>query len=155
MSRHIPEKEISAIMNADTPRVDKAALISELIRSYGPYRWTGIYDVDLVAGVVSNIAWSGPSPPEFPVFPISKGLTSRVIATRRTVNVGEVASDGDYLTALASTQSEIIVPVLSSAGDHVVGTLDVESENPNAFDSDVQSELERCALLLRRLWNDS
>ncbi|MBV9502755.1 MAG: GAF domain-containing protein [Acidobacteriaceae bacterium] len=135
--------------------MEKAAAILDLIRSHGPYRWTGIFDVDAGSGVASNIGWSGPSAPEFPVFPINKGLTSRAIATKSTVNVGDVARDPDYLTALTSTKSEIIVPVLSLSGDSVIGTLDVESETPNAFDSEAQSQLERCALLLRRLWNCS
>src|SRR5215469_10833589 len=53
---------------ADNARVDQAADISELIRSVGPYRWTGICDVDMGSGLVSNIVWSGPSGPEFSTF---------------------------------------------------------------------------------------
>jgi L-methionine (R)-S-oxide reductase len=147
------EQKMSAILKGSDPREHKAAAICDVVRSFGPYRWTGIYDVDERSGVVSNIAWSGPSAPEFPVFPVTKGLTSRAIAAKRTVNVGEVAQDQDYLTALASTQSEIILPVLSLSGDRVVGTLDVESETPNAFDSDAAGQLERCALLLAKLWD--
>jgi GAF domain-containing protein len=70
----------------------------------------------------------------FSRLPITKELTSRVIAAKRTENVGEVAQNPDYLTCLASTRSELIVPVLSLSGDRVVGTFDVESEIPNAFD---------------------
>jgi L-methionine (R)-S-oxide reductase len=150
----ILEQKISAILTSVKLREEKAAAIAELVRSWGPYRRSGIYDVDGSAGVVSNIAWSGPSAPAFPVFPITKGLTSRAIAAKRTVNVGEVAQDQDYLTALSSTQPEIIVPVLSSSGDRVVGTLDVESELPNAFDCEAQEQLERCALLLAKLWHE-
>lgn len=142
---------ISAILDTGKSRVHQAAEIAELIRSLGPYRWTGIYDVDMGSGLVSNIAWSGPSGPEFPTFAISKGLTSRAISTRATVNVGNVAQDADYLTALPTTQSEIIVPIVS--GDRVVGTLDVESEMPNAFDSDTQNQIERCAFFIAKLWD--
>jgi putative methionine-R-sulfoxide reductase with GAF domain len=70
---------------------------------------------------------SGAGAPTHPVFPITKGLTSRAIADRKTVNVGDVANDPDYLTALATTRSEIIIPVLEDAGERVVGTIDVES----------------------------
>jgi putative methionine-R-sulfoxide reductase with GAF domain len=34
----------------------------------------------------------------------------------------------------------------------VVGTIDVESERPNAFDKDTEQLLENCAVLLRRLF---
>lgn len=87
-----------------------------------------------------------------PDFPGHAGLTSRAIASRKTLNVGDVTSDPDYLTALATTRSVIIVPVLDAAGDCVLGTIDVESERNHAFDSDTQEHPERCANALRALW---
>lgn len=140
-------------MHCNKPRAIRAAEIAELIRSLGPYRWTGLYDVNLRSGLVSNIAWSGPSGPEFPVFPVTKGLTSRAIATKLAVNVGCVSDDPDYLTALASTQSEIIVPILSNG--EVVGTLDIESEVQHAFDPETQAEVEQYASLIADLWESS
>jgi putative methionine-R-sulfoxide reductase with GAF domain len=120
--------------------------IAEAIRADGGYRWVGVYEVDVEAGLVSNIAWSGAGPPEFPSFPATKGLTSRAIASGRTVNVGDVSKDPDYLTALATTRSEIIVPVHRDG--RVVGTVDVESADVNAFDAAAQRKLEECAIAL-------
>jgi putative methionine-R-sulfoxide reductase with GAF domain len=71
---------------------------------------------------------------------------------KETINVGDVTQDPDYLTALATTQSEIIVPVLDVAHNSVIGTIDVESQLTNAFDSVTQNELEECAIVLRRFW---
>jgi L-methionine (R)-S-oxide reductase len=133
-------------------RVSIARSVAEAIRNHGQYRWTGIYDVDIERGLVSNVAWSGPSAPECPTFPVTKGLTSRAVAEKRTVNVGDVASDRDYLTALTTTKSEIIVPVVDEWGSHVFGTIDVESELPSAFDASVQRMLEECAIVLRPFW---
>jgi L-methionine (R)-S-oxide reductase len=62
-----------------------------------------------------------------------------------------VASDPRYLTALGTTRSEIIVPVLNADGK-VVGTIDVESERPNAFDRETERLLEHCAVLLQPLF---
>jgi GAF domain-containing protein len=143
-------KGIAACLQSGRSRAEQAAEIAERIRAAGPYRWTGLYDVDLEGGTVSNIAWSGPSGPEFPVFPITQGLTSRAIATKRTVNVGRVSEDPDYLTALATTQSEMIVPIM--AGERVVGTLDIESEQANAFDGEAQKRIEQYAALITSLW---
>ena len=67
------------------------------------------------------------------------------------MNVSNLAQDTDYLTALATTQSEIIVSIVS--GDRGVGTLDIESETPSAFDSETQRHIERCAFLIARLWH--
>ncbi|HET9373710.1 MAG TPA: GAF domain-containing protein [Chthoniobacterales bacterium] len=85
--------------------------------------------------------------------PITKGLTSSAIAEKRTVNVGDVGADPCYLTALGSTRSEIIVPILSDRGQ-VTGTIDVESERPNAFDRDTERLLENCAVRLQRLFQE-
>jgi L-methionine (R)-S-oxide reductase len=132
--------------------ITKAKRISEVIRKAGAYRWVGIYDVNVRSGTVSNIAWSGPNAPAYPVFPITKGLTSRAITARKTVNVGNVASDANYLTALESTRAEIIVPILDDTGDHVIGTIDVESEHLNAFDPKAQALLEESANVLTKFW---
>jgi L-methionine (R)-S-oxide reductase len=131
--------KLKDIIAQNTSREARAARVAEAIRKERAYRWVGIYVVDIDGGVVSNIAWSGPNAPAYPTFPISKGLTSRAITERKTINVGDVAADSDYLTALGSTQSEIIVPVLNAAGDHVLGTIDVESEHLNAFDFSEQA----------------
>jgi putative methionine-R-sulfoxide reductase with GAF domain len=147
--------QIENLLTQDSDRVSIARGIAEAIRRAGPYRWTGIYDVDIERGVVSNVAWSGPSAPEYPTFPLTKGLTSRAITGKKTVNVGDVVHDSDYLTALATTRSEIIVPVLDNRRARVIGTIDVESERPNAFDSAAQKLLEECAVVLRKFWSKS
>jgi L-methionine (R)-S-oxide reductase len=126
--------------------------LADQIRSTGDFRWVGLYDVDRERGLVINIAWSGAGAPAFPTFPITKGLTSRAIAGKRTVNVGDVAGDADYLTALGTTRSEIIVPIIGEESEDVVGTLDVESERVNAFTPEVQTFLEGCADAIRLLW---
>lgn len=144
-------REVRAIVTAATDRVVALAQIAERLRSAGKYRWVGLYDVDHAAGLVKNIVWSGPEAPSFPVFPLTKGLTGSAISFRKTVNVGDVAADPRYLTALGSTRSEIIVPVFDQPGK-VVGTIDVESEYENAFNAETQSFLERCSDVVRPLW---
>ena len=133
-------------------REEKARYIADAICASGPYRWVGIYDVDSANGRVSNIAWSGAGAPAHLTFPVKQGLTSKAIRTKKTVNVGDVTNDIDYLTALSNTRSEIIVPILDDAGKHIFGTIDVESENVNAFDHTTEHLLEQYAAALRPLW---
>jgi putative methionine-R-sulfoxide reductase with GAF domain len=113
----------------------------------------GIYEVDSERKIVSNLAWSGPGAPAYPAFPVTKGFTLRAIASKRTINVNNVANDRDYLTALRNTQSEIVVPVLDQEGQKVIGTIDVESYKKAAFTKETEQLLERCAETLRPLWN--
>jgi GAF domain-containing protein len=129
--------------------------VAALIRSSANYRWVGLYDIDPAAGLVRNVTWSGPGAPEHPTFPLTKGLTSAAVAEKQSVNVGDVSADPRYLTAFGTTRSEIIVPVFDAEGKSVVGTIDVESEEPNAFNKAIQDLLEACSAAIRPLWEIS
>jgi len=66
--------------------------------------------------------------------------------------VGDVRNDPRYLSAFASTLSEIIVPVLAPGEERVIGTVDVESEQANAFSDRDQRMIEQCAQAALPLW---
>ncbi len=68
--------------------------------------------------------------------------------------VSDVRSDPRYLTAFGTTLSEIITPVLDEKTGAVVGTIDVESEQANAFSLEDQKLLEACARVARLIWLD-
>jgi GAF domain-containing protein len=131
-------------------RTERAKRLAELIGKLGNYRWVGVYDVG--AENVSIIAWSGPSAPEYPTFPVGKGLTGAAIRDKKAVVVGDVRNDPRYLTAFGSTVSEIVVPVLAPGEDRVIGTVDVESEHANAFGPRDQQMIEQCAQAALPLW---
>jgi L-methionine (R)-S-oxide reductase len=130
-------------------RAAKAKRLAELVRTLGSYRGVGVYDVG--PEQVSVIAWSGPNAPEFPTFPVTKGLTGAAIQEKKAVIVGDVRNDPRYLTAFGSTLSEIIVPVLSPDG-RVLGTVDVESQNTNAFTDRDREMIEQCIQAALPLW---
>lgn len=144
--------EVREIASGSGERKELFQRLADYLRKTGNYRWIGLYDVDHAAGLVKNIVWSGPDAPAYPIFPLTKGLTGSAISFRKTINVGDVASDPRYLTALGSTRSEIIVPVFDSAREKVIGTIDVESEQENAFNAQTQSLLELCSSALQPLW---
>jgi L-methionine (R)-S-oxide reductase len=136
------------LVGEDSPRSIRAQEAADSVRAAMAHRWVGVYAVE--DDQVVNLAWSGPRPPAHPQFPIGAGLTGAAIESRATVVSNDVANDPRYLTALATTGSEIIVPVLM--GDRVVGTLDVESERTGAFGDEERAELERIAQELLPLY---
>jgi L-methionine (R)-S-oxide reductase len=142
---------LSAIVTEPGCRLDRLQKVACTLRESAGYRWVGLYDGDLIKVEVRTVVWAGPAAPEYPTFPVTKGLTGGAIAQKKTINVGDVASDPRYLTALATTRSEIIVPVLGDQGE-VIGTIDVESERPNAFDQNTEQLLKDCAVVLRPLF---
>jgi putative methionine-R-sulfoxide reductase with GAF domain len=144
---------LQQIVSSKVTRVVLLQAVADTIRHIGDYRWVGLYDVDHAAGVVRNVVFSGPGAPEYPQFPINRGLTGAAVAEMRTINIGDVAADRRYLTAFGNTRSEIIVPIFDEARQKVTGTIDVESELRDAFNSEMQILLERCADVVSPLWH--
>jgi L-methionine (R)-S-oxide reductase len=143
-------EQVRAIASGAEDRGEKAREVAAAIQSAGRYRWVGVYDVG--PEFVSIIAYSGPSAPAYPQFPVTKGLTGSAVREKKTVVVGDVRSDPRYLKAFGSTLSEIIIPVLDESGERVLGTIDVESERPNAFSREHEKMLKECARAALPLW---
>jgi L-methionine (R)-S-oxide reductase len=139
-------EEVSRKLEDDGDRQRKVAGIAGAIRSAGGYRWVGLYEV--TEDEIINIAFDGPGAPTHLRFPVTQGLSSSAVASRKTIVVGDVREDPRYLTAFGSTRSEIIVPVLDRAGRKVVGTIDVESDLVDAFSEEDRAALERCAAVV-------
>lgn len=143
-------QQIMEISHSAAERTAKAQQIADAIRQTGPYRWVGIYDV--TEQEIAIIAWSGVGAPAYPRFPVTQGLSSHAVATRRAVISNDVTNDPRYLTAFGSTQSEIIVPIISAKVGWVVGTLDVESDKKGKFKAADQERLEAYGRALVGLW---
>ena len=142
-------REVAELVGAGVDRGEKIQKIADTVRLFGDYRWVGIYDVD--EHQISVIAWSGIGAPAYPRFRVTQGLSGEAVRTRRTVISNDVANDPRYLTAFGNTQSEIIVPIIAEPGGPVIGTIDVESDQTDAFGNDDRLVLEECASLLAQL----
>jgi L-methionine (R)-S-oxide reductase len=141
-------EQVHAMVSGAENRQEKAKKLAAAIQNAGGYHWVGVYGVD--GEFVSIIDYSGPSAPAYPRFPVTKGLTGSAVREKRTVVVGDVRADPRYLTAFGTTLSEIIIPVMD--GSRVVGTIDVESEEADAFSGEDQKMLEECARVALPLW---
>jgi GAF domain-containing protein len=141
---------IHTAASSNEDRQVRAAKVAEAIKSVGPYRWVGIYDVD--SALVSIVAWSGPGAPAYPTFPVTKGLTGSAVRQKATVIVGDVRKDERYLTAFGTTLSEIIIPILDPGEGNVIGTVDVESDLAHAFSDQDREALEQCARAALPIW---
>jgi L-methionine (R)-S-oxide reductase len=136
-------RRVEDVLGSDKGRSEKAVQIAELVRQAGSYHWVGLYE--LTEQQIVAIGWSGPGAPAHPRFPVTQGLSGAAVAARRAVVVNDVTADPRYLTAFASTLSEAIVPVLDPGTGAVVGTLDVESGERDAFTDADRQALERVA----------
>ena len=141
---------IHAVLRSDAGCSAKAVRIAELIRQAGGYRWVGLYEV--TDREIAVLGWSGPGAPAYPRFPVTQGLSGAAVAAKCTVLVNDVSGDPRYLTTSAGTLAEIIVPVVDPGGGAVVGTLDVESPERDAFTEADRQALERCAAAITGLF---
>jgi pyrophosphatase PpaX len=138
-------------------RAGDSQRIAEVVGEESGRRWVGVYRVG--DGEVVNLAWSGPGAPAEPFQgglrhpclrkPADRGLTGAAIAGRTTVVSNDVAHDPRHLTALASTGSELVVPVV--AGGRAVGTLEVEDGRTGAFSAADQVRFEALAAAMAPL----
>lgn len=140
---------IDRFVNSE-PTSDRALqrTVDLLRERFDHYSWVGIYRVegaDLVLG-----PWNGPAPTEHARIPIGEGICGAAAASGTTEVVDEVDADDRYLACFPSTRSEIVVPIRT--GGDVVGEIDIDSDQPAAFDTDDVVFLERVARMVSSRW---
>lgn len=141
--------ELSTRLAAAGPRASLARDLAEAVRRAGRFRWVGLYDVG--EREVAMQGWAGPAAPAHPRFARGDGLTGAAISGRAPVVVQDVRADARHLPALEGTRAEAIFPILDASGA-VVGTLDVESANAQAFTPARVTWLTHCARALGPFW---
>lgn len=135
-------RAIEALCRGERDDVQRAV---DYLHEHVPrYSWVGVYLVDgddLVLG-----PWRGPHATEHVRIPVGQGICGAAAASGETEIVDDVNADPRYLACFPSTRSEIVVPI-HFAGS-VVGEIDIDSDQPNAFDAADQAFLERVAALI-------
>jgi len=122
--------------------------LAQILRRSGRFRWVGLYDVG--PKDVEVRGWAGPGPPAHPRFSRTQGLTAGAVTSGRPVIVQDVRGDARHLPTLEGTRAEAIFPIAGPSG--VLGTVDVESANAQAFTTERVRWLERCVEALREFW---
>jgi L-methionine (R)-S-oxide reductase len=140
-------QELGAFVLAGAKGPNHLCTMAEMIRAACDYRFVGIYKIVRDEFVIQ--AKTGACPPAYPRFPVSQGLAGAALEAKQAIMVADVHKDPRYLPTFGSTQSEIVVPVITEAGK-VVGLIDVESEKLNAFTENDRDFLEHAAFLIAR-----
>ena len=137
----------TAIAEAPDPAAGAQRVVDLLHERFPHYDWVGIYWVDggdLVLG-----PWVGPEATEHTRIPIGTGVCGAAAASGRTEIVPDVDADPRYLACFASTRSEIVVPIFDGGG--VIGEIDIDGSDRDAFDTADARFLEEIAALLAPL----
>jgi sigma-B regulation protein RsbU (phosphoserine phosphatase) len=63
--------------------------------------------------------------------PVGQGVTGQAVARREAVLVNDVAAEANFINSAPGARSELAVPLI--AKNKVIGVIDVEADQPNAF----------------------
>lgn len=112
------------------------------------YNWVGFYMLDpgdesaLVLGPFRG------APTEHIRIPVTEGICGAAVAHGETVIVDDVSADPRYLACSLETKSEIVVPIRMHG--KIVGEIDIDSHELNAFSAEDRYFLEECAEAFRQ-----
>lgn len=122
-------------------------VVVERLAKLTHFHWTGIY---LLRGDVLELEHFIGRPTEHVRIPVGKGICGSAVAKRGNVIVEDVRRESNYLACSIRTRSEIVV--LIKDGEMILGELDIDSDEPAAFDAEDEAALERVAdTIVRRL----
>lgn len=132
-------KQIAALTEGETDEVAlMATLACELHHADDRFDWTGFYRV-----TEPEVLKIGPYQGGHGclVIPFSRGVCGAAARLQETQLVPDVEAFPGHIACSSSTRSEIVLPVFNAAGD-VIGVLDIDSNQPDAFTVDDQTALE-------------
>lgn len=124
--------ELSACASREDCRATLAERAVQAIHASLPQAgWTGIYWLD--GDVLQLGPFVGP-PTDHVRIPVGTGVCGTAVAEGKDQVVGDVRTRENYLACSAKTRSEIVVLIRS--GGKVLGQIDIDSDQVNAFSAD-------------------
>jgi GAF domain-containing protein len=139
--------EIDALLKHSHPSKALGRVCVLLRREFEQYNWVGVY---LLRGETLHlVGWDGKEATEHTAIPVAKGICGQAARENRTVVVGNVESNPEYLSCFPYTKSEIVVPIRN--GETVLGEIDIDGDTKNAYDGSDQRFLEGVASRLTEL----
>lgn len=134
--------EIDSLLDGLDDTVTAMASAASVIHSHLPYAsWTGFYRV-VAPGLLRVGPYQGPV--GCLEIPFDRGVCGAAARERRSQLVPDVNAFPGHIACDAAARSEVVVPVLSPAGD-LVAVLDLDSHEPSAFSEEDVRGLEQVA----------
>lgn len=121
---------ISQLLDGEDDWIAAMATVAcELHGTFEYYHWTGFY-----RAVSDDLLVVGPYQGTHGCLriPIGRGICGKAARTKTTQLVDDVSSVSDHIACSSTTQSEIVVPIVTPDG-RLLAVLDVDSDYPAAF----------------------
>jgi GAF domain-containing protein len=107
------------------------------------YEWVGIY---LLQGELLILETFLGKPTEHSKIKLSEGVCGASASDKKTILVEDVAKENRYIACDLAVKSEIVVPIMRAG--NVIGVIDIDSNQRNAFQDQDQEFLEMVANLI-------
>ena len=144
-------EQARALLHGERDRVANAANLAALVYHALPrLNWAGFYFHDggeLVVGPFQGL-------PACVRIPLDRGVCGAAARSRQTQRVDDVHAFPGHIACSSSTQSEVVVPVVTPDG-RLLAVLDVDSDFPAAFQEVAQRFLERLCTRLGEQFSES
>ena len=129
-----PQKQLSArilsLCEGEDDIIAKMATTAcELFQSDDRFDWVGFYRVTAPEMLKIGPYQGGHG---CLTIPFARGVCGAAAKTRKTQLVADVNAFEGHIACASSTQSEVVVPVFDAAGE-LLGVLDIDSDQPDAF----------------------
>ena len=122
-------------------------VVGLLSSNYKHFTWTGIYILD--DGLLKLGPYRGDPSPHVEI-PVDKGICGAAVREGKTIIVPDVNADPRFLVCSITTKSEIVVPIRKNG--EVVGEIDIDSDDTDAFTDNDRKILEMVADKLSKLF---
>lgn len=126
------------------------SVVREIEEAEDHFDWVGIYlleDDDTL--VLHNYIGR---PTDHDRIPVGEGVCGEAVAEGRDINVPDVEERENYLACSVETRSELVVLIRDGEDGEVHGQIDLDSDEPAAFDERDQRELRAVADWLAELF---
>ena len=133
-------KTIASLTEGETDEVALMATVAcEVHHADDRFDWTGFYRV-----TQPELLKIGPYQGGHGclVIPFSRGVCGAAARTRQVQLVPDVEAFPGHIACASSTRSELVLPVFGLAG-RLIGVLDIDSDQPDAFTARDAVELQR------------
>ena len=138
------EKQARGLLDGEHDPIANAANLASLIFHVLPdLNWVGFYflrEDELLVGPFQG-------KPACVRIAMGRGVCGTAAAERKTLIVEDVDSFPGHIPCDAESRSEVVVPLLSRDGEHLLGVLDLDSPEPGRFDEVDAQGLERLAVV--------
>ncbi|MBA3892087.1 MAG: GAF domain-containing protein [Gemmatimonadales bacterium] len=138
------DRIVASLRGAFAREAGRAELLrtaAEKIRAAGP-PYTSVYLYMLHGDELVLEAFAGRDT-EHTRIPVGKGVCGTAVSTGADQNVPDVRAVDNYIACNAWTRSELVV--LIRRGDRILGQIDVDSDQPDPFTAEEESEMRRVA----------